>query len=670
MKKIYLLLLLLFASVTGYASHLVGGDLRVVFRSQSAAGPVYRIVFNLYYDDINGGVSLPQLADVPIRSIRTGLNVGSLIRLERRSRISAIYPNTSLGCRTTTTVNTGIYLYDKEVVLDPAIYNDPMGYYVTCTGTFDFTTPDALYFARNGGIVNINTGNFGYYTEFPRVTNSAVAPFNNFINSSPDFGSLQGDYLCINKEFSANYSATDVDGDQLEYDLVDPLATAPATVSGFIAPYSLDNIFGTASIARRMRIDRLTGILTVNPDAAGLFAFSVRCTERRNGIKIGEIRREFQYLVRATCDPTFIPVPSVPSLNTTSTGAYILDLNNSSLFKLEVKASNNKRIRLVQIIPQSANLTQDDLVKIRVRTGGIDATTGLPATLALGDTSLRLVINPLGIANLVIEWSECLYSKNATDTYDFDLVITDSSCPNSNTSTTKIKLKVLQRNNPAPKWEIISTENIAVIDQYGSINAISKPILANGKETVKFTVVGRDVGDMLRIRARAASDGEYFTFEPKKIKYTTPEFGTPDVVYSDFEWTPTCDLVRKNNRREELVIDIFIDERKSCEKLRTTLKVKLILEDNGVTDDYQPVNVITPNGDGKNELYTLPELRNATCLYKFEKITIYNRFGKEVYQSTNEKFTWGDPDEVSAGLYYYRIEYENYEYKGSLQVLR
>ncbi len=656
MKKIYLFLLLLFASITGYASHLVGGDLRVVFRSQTAAGPLYRIVFNLYYDDINGGVTLPQLADVPIRSIRTGLNV-AIIYLEKRSRISAIYPNTSTGCPTATTVNTGIYLYDKEVVLDPAIYNDPMGYYVTCTGTFNPVTgfnDTSLISARNNAIVNINTGGFGYYTEFPRVTNSAVPPFTTFINSSPDFGGLQGDYLCINKEFSANYSATDVDGDQLEYDLVEPLATAPATISGFVGSYSLDNIFGTASISRRMRIDRLTGILIVNPDAAGLFAFSVRCTERRNGVKIGEVRREFQYLVRATCDPALLPVPSVPNLPTTSTGDYILDLNNGPSIDFIIKGSKGKQISKLDIIPQSANFTLQDLNINTIFSPNPTSPGGVPLNIVTGEGKVKLT------------WPPCLYSRNATDIYEFDFIITDNSCPNANISTTKIRLKVLQRNNPAPKWEIANTTNIAIVDQYGSINATSSPITVG--DSVRFTIIGRDAGDSLRIRARASSDGEYFTFIPKNISYTFPTI-TKDVALAEFIWVPQCSLVRNNARREEIVLDIFIEERASCEKLRTTVKVKLILEDNGVTSDYQPINVFTPNGDGKNDDYTLPMLRNAKCLYTFKKITIHNRLGKEVFQSDKEDFSWKAKD-YATGLYYYRIEYENYEYKGSLQVLR
>ncbi len=658
MKKIYLFLLLLFASITGYASHLVGGDLRVVFRSQSAAGPVYRIVFNLYYDDRTGSVPLGLEDFVRIYSKRTNTPIGTPIKVFKRSRISAVYPGISSGCPINTVVNTGIYLYDVELVLDPSIYNDVLGYYATA-GTCCRNDPGVPTNIAGPGSVG-----FAFYTEFPRVTNVAVAPFtvaNSLINSTPDFGQLSGEYLCVGQEFTATYAATDADNDQLEYDIVEPLDDFTSTGSNspldspvpWNAGFSLANLFA-ASPANQVRINSSTGVLTVKPNAAGMYSFAVRCTERRNGVKIGEIRREFQYLVRATCDPALLPVPSVPNLPTTSTGDYILDLNNGPSIDFIIKGSKGKAISKLDIIPQSANFTLQDLNINTIFSPNPTSPGGVPLNTVTGEGKVKLT------------WPPCLYSKNATDIYEFDFVITDNSCPNANVSTTKIRLKVLQRNNPAPKWEITSTRNIAIIDQYGSINATSTPITVG--DSVKFTIMGRDAGDSLRIRARASSDGEYFTFVPKNISYTFPST-TKDVALAEFVWAPQCSLVRNNARREEIVLDIFIEERASCEKLRTTVKVKLILEDNGVTADYQPINVFTPNEDGKNDDYTLPMLRNAKCLYTFKKITIHNRLGKEVFQSDKEDFSWKAKD-YATGLYYYRIEYENYEYKGSLQVLR
>ncbi len=513
MKKIYLFLLLLFASITGYASHIVGGDLRVVFRSQSAAGPVYRIVFNLYYDDKDGGVGLDPTDNVEIRDKRTG-NLIRTVQVFKRSRITAVYPNSS--CPNNILVNTGIYLYDVELVLDPAIYNDVLGYYVNTVSTCcrNSRAPDAV-------LRNISANDFAFYTEFSRITNDAVAPFNNpFINSTPDFGPLSGEYLCAGQTFTASYAAIDPDGDSLEYDLVDPLGTAPiggapAIPVPYQAGYSLTNLFN-ASPAGQFRVDRLTGVVTVtplpNPIAAQghVYAFAVRCTERRNGVKIGEVRREFQYLVRAVCDPFFLPVPTVPSLPTTSTGAYILDLNNGPSIDFIVKGSKGKAISKLEIIPQSANFTLQDLNINTIFSPNPTSPGGVPLNAVTGEGKVKLT------------WPPCLYSKNATDIYEFDFIITDNSCPTANVSTTKIKLKILQRNNPAPKWEIISTKNIAIIDQYGSINATSAPIVVG--DSVKFTIIGKDLGDSLRIRARAASDGEYFTFVPKHRIYNTKRY--------------------------------------------------------------------------------------------------------------------------------------------------
>ena len=45
------------------------------------------------------------------------------------------------------------------------------------------------------------------------------------------------------------------------------------------------------------------GFITVTPTQTGLYVFSVKAEEYRNGLKIGEARRDFQMLVLDGCDP-------------------------------------------------------------------------------------------------------------------------------------------------------------------------------------------------------------------------------------------------------------------------------------------------------------------------------------------------------------------------------
>ncbi|MBC6697696.1 DUF7948 domain-containing protein [Hymenobacter puniceus] len=60
----------------------------------------------------------------------------------------------------------------------------------------------------------------------------------------------------------------------------------------------------------------------------------------------------------------------------------------------------------------------------------------------------------------------------------------------------------------------------------------------------------------------------------------------------------------------------------------------------------QPANIITPNGDGKNETFRLlGQLRGA-------EIRIFNRWGREVYHASRYDDSW-QGEEQPTGLYYY-----------------
>lgn len=58
-----------------------------------------------------------------------------------------------------------------------------------------------------------------------------------------------------------------------------------------------------------------------------------------------------------------------------------------------------------------------------------------------------------------------------------------------------------------------------------------------------------------------------------------------------------------------------------------------------------PPNVITPNGDDKNEVFIVPNIGS--------RLEIYNRWGKPIYQSNSYQNNWGQ--EVPNGMYYYLI---------------
>ena len=60
-------------------------------------------------------------------------------------------------------------------------------------------------------------------------------------------------------------------------------------------------------------------------------------------------------------------------------------------------------------------------------------------------------------------------------------------------------------------------------------------------------------------------------------------------------------------------------------------------------------NVITPNRDGKNDVLTIENV----SLYPSNTLSIFNRWGKQVYETHDYRNTWGQDDNVTAGVYYY-----------------
>lgn len=78
-------------------------------------------------------------------------------------------------------------------------------------------------------------------------------------------------------------------------------------------------------------------------------------------------------------------------------------------------------------------------------------------------------------------------------------------------------------------------------------------------------------------------------------------------------------------------------------------------------------NVFTPNGDNKNDLFE-PKNGENKFIDKVT-ITIYNRYGREVYQTNNTKIQWDGKDQNSGedlpeGVYFYTIEFSEIRVKG------
>jgi gliding motility-associated-like protein len=174
---------------------------------------------------------------------------------------------------------------------------------------------------RVTGISNIfgDSKDYGstYTIKIPGSNISSTAP----LNSSPKFIFNDTAVVCGNSPFSINFEASDMDGDSLVYSFVSAYEggdndqnSNPRTASNppystipYLAPYS-----GFQPLGARAAINSLTGVISGIAPPTGEYVICVLVKEYRNGINIGESRKEL-HLETAPCNPlaanpTFIPV--------------------------------------------------------------------------------------------------------------------------------------------------------------------------------------------------------------------------------------------------------------------------------------------------------------------------------------------------------------------------
>ncbi|WP_020601380.1 gliding motility-associated C-terminal domain-containing protein [Spirosoma spitsbergense] len=288
------------------ATHQVGGQIEM--RAVANVPGQYRIIVTNYLEDGTRGAALQATTGIlGIFRKRDNVQMTIFTVVQTSAREPVIYANEF--CAAQRNLKFISLTYEASIQLNPGTYADPQGYYIS------YQTRN-----RNSGINNINgpdqTG-FTFYLEFPALQQNGRI----FSNSSPRFGPINGEYVCLGDPFTFPFGGTDPDGDELRYSMITPLnqkgtnqnsvSPAPYPDVSWLPGYSAANaIQGSPALG----VDAKTGQLSVTATQLGLFVFAVKVEEYRNGIKIGEVRRDFQLLV-IDCPPQTTPKPDVQIAN-------------------------------------------------------------------------------------------------------------------------------------------------------------------------------------------------------------------------------------------------------------------------------------------------------------------------------------------------------------------
>ena len=309
MKKLVLLLCCSLAGMSFvFGTHIVGGG----FSYRTVGNNNYRFNLTLFFDYLNGNLGAKDASATCFIFSRSGNALMDSLRFTLVDS-SKFLEFSNPECGTRVNLKTQVLEYSANLFMSPNRYVSPQGYYIVWERC-----------CRNNSITNIfEPGATGqtFYMEFPAAVRNAVS----FNNGSPVFRTIKSDYPCINQPFSLDFGADDPNGDELRYSLTTPLkgnstTQVPLGLPPFSAPYdpvlwrtgfsTLNPLQGNPGL----QIDPATGLLTCTATLTGLFVFSVRCEEFRNGVKIGEVRREMQTYV-VSCPANSAPKVVVRSTN-------------------------------------------------------------------------------------------------------------------------------------------------------------------------------------------------------------------------------------------------------------------------------------------------------------------------------------------------------------------
>jgi len=622
MKRLFSVLALLLSLSQVNATHIIGGDFYVTHIEDN----MFEVELVLFRDcssfaDFDETISITVFeadTDIPIESLSFDM---SLISTE----------NITLGniCFT-----PEICLEEGRYITTIPLPNYSAGYYLTWERC-----------CRNNLIVNLqNPEDLG-------MVFTVTIPDPAIQNTTPRFADYPTNaFFCVTRTNEIDFSAEDLDGDSLIYSLDTPLigdstGSGMATLDGFAGPkpyttapwqtgFNLGNIVGGTP---PMAINSETGLITCSPDMIGVYVFAVKIEEYRNGLKIGEVRREIQF------EAFICPTDDASSINWPT--------NNQETFVIEP----NKPF-CVEITASDPNI--GDTIFLSANSMVLDTSFTTPAFFMAVDS-----INDGSVSSQFCWTPTC--DELSIIPYEIELTAFSVGCADSVVMVSE-KIDVLVELPEDTPTELVFPLNNEI--EY----------VMNGEQHC-FDAVLSDVDCYDTLTFYVDSTRYIFNGSPSPGTFSP----TPPSLFGaigEFCWTPVCEDINEDDNFYAL--DFMVDSRK-CNTVNTytyPFGVRVLPETDGL---IQLPNIFTPNDDASNrDFLAHNNLSNLLppdfCIENFT-ITIYNRWGAEVFASTDKFFEWNGmhfntEEPCSPGVYYYIINYDVFgrseTYTGDITLIR
>jgi hypothetical protein len=528
--KRFLLFLLWVSSGSVMASHIVGGEFELLHIS----GSTYRINLIIYFDQINGSVGAkdPSATVSIFQKSNDQLITNVLLTLSQELNVDYTQPECSNG-----EIVTSKLIYTGTITLSPGTYNAPDGYYLVwqrCCRNYSITniySPEPVA----GGLYAGQT----FYLEFPPV----VKDDEPFINSSPHLFPPLNDYACPGRPYYVDFAGIDDDGDSLVYTMVTPLNThtidaLPPIESGPYPNVTWKPGFGLDSIIRGMPDLAISkeGLLKATPQVQGLFVFAVKVDEFRDGIKIGESRRDFQMLVVDGCahaEPPMIAGKKPVDAD------FIYDEVMTVTYTNTV-ADEDRCIQVQISDPDASNPLDQFMEKVRIRAVGLNFNDKNLTEILPEDVSETLVNGSTAI--FTICFPACPLGNGGP--YEVGIIAMDDACSLPLTDTLKITVFVEPPPNTSP--------------YFTSAHQTTQPLDEGNADSWLFQAKDDD-GDSLHVTY--VTNG--FLLDDAGMAFGISN-QADGLVEGQLSWEAFCDIYDFTSRKE-FQVRIIVEDVDKCE---------------------------------------------------------------------------------------------------------
>lgn len=258
-------ILFIFICTTVFASHNSGGEITFKYLAPNQ----YLVQLQLYRDC--NGAALGNTAVVNYTSAACGVNASLTVHSQSVTDITPLCTTATSACGGSGSIGAEAHVYEAVLSLPPGC-NDWILYTETC--------------CRSSLITNISGSNSNSIYIEAHLDNSA-----GLFNNSPSFLSTPQVFGCIGQTINFQQFAFDQDGDSLVYSLIDAMQTASTNVT-YNAGFS-----GVNPLTVPITLDPITGGITFTPNIAQNGVIAILIEEYRNGVKVGSIMRDIQFVI-------------------------------------------------------------------------------------------------------------------------------------------------------------------------------------------------------------------------------------------------------------------------------------------------------------------------------------------------------------------------------------